>query len=108
MSELRKLPLRVTQHILQIFPTLSPRFSEQFSGLVASVPINYARNVEIFGEQEPVQYLYKIMEGAVRTCRVLTDGRRQIAGFYLPGEFLVSKSETNTFYQLNPSQNQKS
>jgi len=82
----------VTQHILQIFPTLSPRSSEEFSlpkwaELVASVPIDYDSNAEIFGEQEPVQYLYKIVEGAVRTYRVLKDGRRQIAGFYLPGEF---------------------
>ena len=28
-----------------------------------------------------------MISGAVRTCRVLLDGRRQIADFYLPGDF---------------------
>ncbi len=26
------------------------------------------------------------MSGAVRTCKVTADGRRQIGGFYLPGD----------------------
>ncbi len=55
--------------------------------LLAGVPIDYARNIEIFGDQEPAQYLYKIVKGAVRTYRILSDGRRQIAGFYLPEDF---------------------
>ena len=48
--------------------------------------INYSRNVEIFGEGEPAEYLYKIVSGAVRTHKLLNDGRRQIGGFYLPGD----------------------
>lgn len=45
-----------------------------------------SRNVEIFGESEPAEYLYKVVSGCVRTYRILSDGRRQIGGFYLPGE----------------------
>jgi len=46
----------------------------------------FARNAEIYGENEPAEYLYKIVSGAVRTYRVLNDGRRQIGAFCLPGD----------------------
>jgi CRP-like cAMP-binding protein len=50
----------------------------------ASVP--YQRNEEIFGEGEPAEYVYKVLSGSVRTYNLLADGRRQINGFYLPGD----------------------
>ena len=46
----------------------------------------FARDAEIYGESEPADYLYKVVNGAVRTYKVLNDGRRQISSFYLPGE----------------------
>jgi CRP-like cAMP-binding protein len=49
--------------------------------------MTYARNEEIFGEGEPAEYLYKVVSGAVRTSKVLDDGRRQVSAFYLPGDF---------------------
>jgi CRP/FNR family transcriptional regulator, nitrogen fixation regulation protein len=48
--------------------------------------IPYARNVEIFGEGEPADYLYKVVSGSVRSCKILDDGRRQVTGFYMVGE----------------------
>jgi len=55
--------------------------------LAAAPPRTYGRDVEIFGQQEPAEYLYKVVGGAVRTFSVLRDGRRHIAGFYLTGDF---------------------
>jgi CRP/FNR family transcriptional regulator, nitrogen fixation regulation protein len=49
-------------------------------------PMPFARNAEIYGENEPADYLYKVVSGAVRTYKVLNDGRRQIGSFYLPGD----------------------
>jgi CRP/FNR family nitrogen fixation transcriptional regulator len=46
----------------------------------------YQRGTEIFGEAEPADYVYQITSGAVRTFKLLLDGRRQIAAFYLPGD----------------------
>jgi CRP-like cAMP-binding protein len=46
----------------------------------------FARNAEIYGENEPAEYVYKVVSGAVRTYKVLNDGRRQVGGFYLPGD----------------------
>jgi CRP-like cAMP-binding protein len=49
-------------------------------------PMAFKRNAEIYGENEPADYLYKVASGAVRTYKVLADGRRQIGAFYLPGD----------------------
>jgi len=49
-------------------------------------PMRFARNSEIYGEEDPADYLYQVVSGAVRTYRVLDDGRRQISAFHLPGD----------------------
>jgi CRP/FNR family nitrogen fixation transcriptional regulator len=48
--------------------------------------MRFARNIEIYGEDEPAEYLYQVISGAVRSYRTLDDGRRQIGAFYLPGD----------------------
>lgn len=58
----------------------------------------YKRNTEIFGEDEPADYIYKVVSGSVRTYKILSDGRRQVCGFYLPGDcFGLQFSEEHTF-----------
>lgn len=55
----------------------------------ASAPgftMSFARNEEIYGEGEPSDFVYKVISGAVRTTRILSDGRRQIADFHLAGD----------------------
>ena len=49
-------------------------------------PMLYARNTEIYGEGEDAEYVYQVVSGAVRTYKILNDGRRQIGAFYLPGD----------------------
>src|SRR5664279_570653 len=46
----------------------------------------FGRNAEIYGENEPAEYLYKVVSGTVRTYKVLNDGRRQIGAFYVTGD----------------------
>jgi CRP/FNR family transcriptional regulator, nitrogen fixation regulation protein len=48
--------------------------------------MRFGSNEEIYGENEPAEYVYKVIKGAVRTYKILCDGRRQIGGFYLPGD----------------------
>jgi CRP/FNR family nitrogen fixation transcriptional regulator len=50
------------------------------------VRMHFDRDEEIFGEDEPAQYVYRVLSGAVRTTRMLSDGRRQIVEFHLPGD----------------------
>ena len=48
--------------------------------------VHFARNTEVYGEGEEAEYFYQVVSGAVRTYKVLQDGRRQIGAFYLPGD----------------------
>ncbi|GJE04466.1 helix-turn-helix domain-containing protein [Methylobacterium isbiliense] len=49
-------------------------------------PFSYTREEEVYGEGEDAEFVYKVVSGAVRTYKVLSDGRRQITGFHLPGD----------------------
>jgi CRP/FNR family nitrogen fixation transcriptional regulator len=61
-------------------------------------PMPFARNAEVYGENEPAEYLYKVVTGSVRTYKVLNDGRRQIGAFYLPGDvFGLEVGDAHTF-----------
>jgi CRP-like cAMP-binding protein len=61
-------------------------------------PMPFARNAEIYEEGDPAEYLYKVIEGTVRTSKLLEDGRRQIGGFYLPGDvFGLETGDEHTF-----------
>jgi CRP/FNR family nitrogen fixation transcriptional regulator len=48
--------------------------------------MTFGPNEEIFGENEPAERVYKVTKGAVRTYKILCDGRRQIGAFYFPGD----------------------
>jgi CRP/FNR family nitrogen fixation transcriptional regulator len=52
----------------------------------------YRRGSEIFGEAEPADRLYQVKSGAVRTFKLLPDGRRQIGDFHLAGDIFGVES----------------
>jgi CRP/FNR family transcriptional regulator, nitrogen fixation regulation protein len=55
------------------------------SGLIAT-EFSYKKDEEIYGEGEPSEYVYQVIRGAVRTYKLLNDGRRQIGAFHLAGD----------------------
>jgi CRP-like cAMP-binding protein len=60
--------------------------------------MQYDRNVEIYGEDDPAEYFYQVERGAVRTYKVLADGRRQIGAFYRAGDvFGLEAGEVHGF-----------
>ena len=65
-------------------PAASHSLADSLEMMGASM--SYPRNAEIYGENEPTEYLYKLVSGTVRTSKILNDGRRQIGEFYLPGD----------------------
>ncbi|HUJ04010.1 MAG TPA: helix-turn-helix domain-containing protein [Rhizomicrobium sp.] len=46
----------------------------------------FGRNQTIFNEGDDARYSYRVVEGGVRLCKLMPDGRRQIAEFMLPGD----------------------
>ena len=55
-------------------------------GYLRSAEYKYGRGPAIFGVEEPADYLYQVIEGAVRSYKLLSDGRRQIGAFHLAGD----------------------
>lgn len=64
------------------------------AGLIAT-EFTYGKDEEIYGEDEPAEYVYQIIRGAVRTYRLLSDGRRQIGAFHLPGDVFGLETGVN-------------
>lgn len=52
-----------------------------------AVRLCFHRNQEIYGQGQRAAYWYRIVSGAVRRCLLRPDGRRQIIGLLLPGDF---------------------
>jgi CRP/FNR family nitrogen fixation transcriptional regulator len=46
----------------------------------------FSPNQELYSQGGTADMFIKLVAGAVRTCRLLSDGRRQIDAFYLPGD----------------------
>lgn len=58
----------------------------------------YKRGTEIHGENEPADYVYQVKKGAVRSYKLLSDGRRQIGAFHLVGDiFGLTNGENHRF-----------
>ena len=51
------------------------------------VCVPYELKALIFQEHDAADRIYKVLSGSVCTCKDLSDGRRQIVGFYLPGDY---------------------
>ncbi len=48
--------------------------------------LRYSADSEIFSEGDDADFYYKVVSGVVRSCKFLSDGRRQIDAFYQAGE----------------------
>lgn len=75
---------------LNMGPEKRPRLLGELGDLshskISSSEFNYRKGSEIFGQAEPADYIYQVIEGAVRTHKLLSDGRRQIGAFHFPGD----------------------
>lgn len=68
----------------------SPLSGQMLFGAVSLVgaQMSYSKGSEIHGEDEPAEYVYKIISGVARSYRIMSDGRRQIERFYFPGDIV--------------------
>lgn len=77
--------------LLREYRSVRPVAQDRYGKLAISFEaigctLNFLRNSEIYGEGEAMRSFYKVVSGAVRTYKLLGDGRRQISGFHLPGD----------------------
>jgi CRP/FNR family transcriptional regulator, nitrogen fixation regulation protein len=75
---------------LSASPSNRPRFLGELGSLsqadIVLSEFKYRRGAEVFGETEPAEYIYQVIDGAVRSYKLLSDGRRQIGAFHLVGD----------------------
>jgi CRP-like cAMP-binding protein len=48
--------------------------------------LEYPRGSSIYFERDPVRHWFEVVSGIVRTCRFLSDGHRQLTGFFYAGD----------------------
>jgi len=82
--------------MLSVIQTPVPAFTRQPAAIVLDgLRQSYGRDETIFDEGEPADRIYQLISGAVRTCRILRDGRRQIEAFHFAGDvFGLERGET--------------
>jgi CRP/FNR family nitrogen fixation transcriptional regulator len=61
--------------------------------IVSLSEFTYKKETEIYGEKESADYVYQVRSGAVRSYKLLSDGRRQICAFHLVGDIFGLTSE---------------
>ena len=60
--------------------------------------VTLGREEALFFEGDPAECYFKVVKGAVRSCKLLADGRRHIGDFFLPGDFIaLDAGETYPF-----------
>lgn len=74
----------MTLQALSELPSSRSDVSDAFGPI--GVRMHFAENEEIYAQEEDADLIYQVLEGVVRTSRLLSDGRRQIGDFYYPGE----------------------
>jgi CRP/FNR family nitrogen fixation transcriptional regulator len=93
-----EITMPLGSHVAANVPVGGRQASFLFAGCpeLIGTPFAYGREEEVYGEEEEAEFVYRIVSGAVRTHKVLSDGRRQITGFHLPGDlFGFEQGETH-------------
>src|SRR5690606_38859546 len=71
---------------LSVCSALSCDEVQALEQITTSMPVPMGATLARSGE--PRAYVYTVTEGALRLVRTLADGRRQISGFVLPGDYM--------------------
>lgn len=72
--------------LLSVCAALDPDELGQLEALAETV--HFAPKATIFMQDQRADHLFNVTSGCVRLYKLLQDGRRQIIGFALPGDFL--------------------
>ena len=82
------LSLAPNAALLRGIPTVRPAAEAPALGSTRCL----AKDEAIFAEGDRAVYFYKVVSGALRTSKLLSDGRRQIDAFHLPGDIFGIES----------------
>ena len=66
--------------------TRSAKFADLRRLPAAGMQIVLGKDEELFAEGDDAEYFYEVVSGAIRSYKLLSDGRRQIDAFHLRGD----------------------
>ena len=98
LSEDTAMQIRTAAHATR-FPT-SPFASrpDKAEKAPAGIPMAFGPGEELFGEGDEADFFYQVASGSIRSYKLLSDGRRQIDAFHLPGDILgIEAGEEHRF-----------
>jgi len=82
----RSIPPDASRRSAQVIPA-AHRFVAPDVGSLTGITLHLDRGAEIVAEEDPAEYIYQVVEGTVRSCKLLSDGRRQIGSFAMAGDY---------------------
>jgi CRP/FNR family transcriptional regulator, nitrogen fixation regulation protein len=67
---------------------LKADFQSGWEGVLSTTGsvLHFTQDREIYGEGDEAEAFFKLVSGVVRTCKFLSDGRRQIDAFHVEGD----------------------
>jgi CRP/FNR family transcriptional regulator len=83
---------------LAVCSALSPDEVQALERVTVSQPLPLGTTLARAGE--PRQHVYTLTRGALRLVRTLADGRRQISGFVLPGDYVGLSGSDHHRYDI--------
>ena len=75
---------QVHKHASVAMPWLTSEGSAEIA--LTGPVLHFASDRRVYAEGDEARSYYKVVSGVVRTCQFLSDGRRQIDAFHLPGD----------------------
>lgn len=79
-------PLPLSPAMAAPRPCWMAALDEGRDALRAGAVLHFLADQEVFADGDSADVFFKVVSGTVRTCKFLSDGRRQIEAFYGPGE----------------------
>lgn len=72
------------------FPTAVHSSVAELAALDAvGTVLSLDRDAALFREGDRADHYFKVVSGVIRGCKLLSDGRRHVGDFFLPGEFVA-------------------
>ncbi len=92
-------PRREMTHAPMVAAAVPPQMASATSSLDhVGVVITVGREQPLFFEGDAAECYYKVVKGAVRSCKLLADGRRHIGDFFFADDFIgLDAGETYSF-----------
>ena len=85
MTDERGVARYFPSHIAPPGHTGANRYDVGNLGRIGTI-VSFSGGSQLYGENEPAEYLYCLVAGVARGYRMTPDGRRQVVAFYVPGD----------------------